>query len=114
MIINKGYINHNDPIFKSQNILKIVYILYIFFHHNFHHNLLPKSFTNYIPKTNLDESSRITRQHNLLAKQEIYKTHVSSKLPKHKFTQMWNSIGIDMHNIKRRLKFKHVLSKTNT
>ena len=73
--------------------------------YDFHHNLLPKSFTNYIPKKNLDKNSRITRQHNLLAK-EIPRTYFSSKLPKHNFTKMWNSISYEKQNIKHRSKFK--------
>ena len=72
IINNRGYRSHTDPIFKSQNVLKIVDVhrLYVsLFMYDFHHNLLPKSFTNYIPKKNVDERSRITRQHNLLAKE---------------------------------------------
>ena len=72
IINNKGYRNHTDPIFKSQNILKIVdiYKLHVSLcMYDFHRNLLHQSFTNYIPKKNLDESSRITRQHNHLAKE---------------------------------------------
>ena len=75
--------------------------------YDFHHNLLPKSFTNYIPEKNLDESSRITRQHSLLAKERPIK-HFSSKLPKHNFTKMWNIID-KIQNIKHRSKFKYVI-----
>ena len=73
IINNKGYRSHTD-LFKSQNILQIVdvYKLHVsLFMYDFHHNLLPKTFTNYIPKKNLDESSRITRQHNLLTKERL-------------------------------------------
>ena len=72
--------------------------------YDFHHNLLPQSFTKYIPKKNLDENSRITRQHNHLAK-ERPRTQFSSKLPKHNFTKMSNIIGNKIRNIKHRSKF---------
>ena len=76
--------------------------------YDFHHNILPKSFTNYVPKKNLDESSRITRQHNLLAKERT-RTEFPSKLPKYNFTKMWNIVGNKIQNIKHRSKFKHVI-----
>ena len=72
IINNEGYRSHIDPIFKPQNILKIVdvYKLHVsLFMYDFHHNQLPKSFTNYIPKKNLDERSRFTRHYNLLMKE---------------------------------------------
>ena len=113
IINNKRFRKHIDPIFKSQNILKIVdvYQLHVsLFMYDFHHNLLPKSFTNYIPKKNLDESSRITTQHNLLAKEKP-RTHFSSKLTKYNFTKISNNIGNKTQNIKHGSKFKHMLSK---
>ena len=87
IINNKGYRNHTDPIYKFQNIRKIVdvYKLHVsLFIYDFHHNLLPKSQINDIHKNNLDETTE--SQHNLLAREKP-RTHVSSKLPKHDFTK---------------------------
>jgi len=45
IITNKGHRSYTDPLFKSQNIPKIVdvYKLHVsLFRYDFHHNILPK------------------------------------------------------------------------
>ena len=63
IINNKRYRSHTDPIFKSENILKIadIHKLHVsLFMYDYHHNTLPKSFEQYIPNNNLATNTRIT------------------------------------------------------
>ena len=112
-IINKKrYRSHTDPIFKSENILKItdIHRLHVsLFMYDYHHNTLPKSFKHYIPKKNLATNTRITRQRNLLYTEKP-RTHFLSKLPKHHFIKLWNNLDYKIQNVKSRQKFKLLLS----
>ena len=113
IINNKRYRNHTDPIFKSENIVKITYIhklhvsLFMFDHY---HKTLPKSFEHYIPTHNLATNIRITRQHNHIRTGK-QRTHFSSKLPLHHFTKLWNNFDYKIQNLKSRHKFKYLIYK---
>ena len=64
IINNRGYSSHIDPIFKSEQILKIldIYKLHVsLFMYDFHYDLLPKSFKHIAVTKNLDKGIRITR-----------------------------------------------------
>ena len=108
-IINKkGHRSHTDPLFKSKTILKIVDVFKLqasLFMYDFDHNLSPKSFRYFVIKKNVTTDTRITRQFKLLV-QEKPRTNVSSKLPKHNFTTMWNKIDEQIRNVNLRSKFK--------
>ena len=78
--------------------------------YDYHHNTLPKSFEQYIPKHKLATNTRITRQHKLL-RTEKHITHLSSKLSRHHFIELWNNLDYKIQNLKPRHKFKYVLSK---
>ena len=67
IINNKRYRSSTDPIFKSENILKItdIHKLHIsLFMFDYYHKALPKCFEHYIPTNNLATNTIITRQHN--------------------------------------------------
>ena len=67
-IINKkGYRSHTDPLYKSAKILKIVDLFKLqasLFMYDLEHDLLPKSFRNFVMKQSFDTDKRITRQDN--------------------------------------------------
>ena len=113
IINNKRYRSHTDPIFKSENILKItdIHKLHVsLFMFDYFHKTLPKSFEHYIPTYNLATSTRITRQHNQIRTGKP-RTNFSSKLPLHHFTKLWNNLEYTIQNLKSRHKFKYVISK---
>ena len=58
---------------------------------DYYHKTLPKSFEHYIPTNNLGTNTRITRQRNQLRTRKP-RTHFSSKLPLHHFTELWNNL----------------------
>jgi len=78
--------------------------------YDYHHNTLPKSFEQYIPKNNLATNTRIAKQHNLL-RTEKPRTQFSSKLPRQLFIELWNNLDDNIKNLKPKHKFKFVLSK---
>ena len=113
IINNKRYRSHTDPIFKSENILKMadIHKFHIsLFMYDYHHNTLPKSFEQYISNNILATNTTIVRQHNLLGTEKP-RTHFSSKLPKHNFIELWNNLNYNIQNLKPRHKFKSLLSK---
>ena len=113
IINNKRYRSHTDPIFKSENILKItdIHKLHVsLFMFDYYHKTLPKSFEHYIPTYNLATNTRITRQHNQIRTGKP-RTNFSSKLPLHHFTKLWNNLEYTIQNLKSRHKFKYVISK---
>ena len=53
IITKKGYRSHTDPLFKSAKILKIVDVFKLqalLFMYDLEHDLLPKSFRNFVMK----------------------------------------------------------------
>ena len=113
IINNKRYRSHTDPLFKSENILKItdIHKLHVsLFMFDYYHKTLPKSFEHYIPTYNLATNTRITRQHNQIRTGKP-RTNFSSKLPLHHFTKLWNNLEYTIQNLKSRHKFKYVISK---
>ena len=110
IINNKRYRGHTDPIFISENILKItdihkLHVSLVMF--DYYHKTLPKSFDHYIPINNLATNTRINRQHNQIRTGKP-RTHFSSKLPLHNFTKLWNNLDYKIQNFKSRHKFKSV------
>ena len=72
---------------------------------------LPTSFKQFIHiVANNDTSTIITRQHDNIHRQRPRKTF-SSKLPKHNFIKIWNSIDESTRNRKSRHIFKCILTK---
>ena len=77
---------------------------------DYYHKSLPKSFECYIPTNNLANDTRITRQRNQIRIGKP-RTHLSSKLPLHNFTKIWNNLDYKIQNLKSRHKFKYVIPK---
>ncbi len=72
---------------------------------------LPTSFKQFIPRgANDDTSTIITRQHDYIPRQRPGTT-LSSKLPKHNFIKIWNSIDESTINRKSRHIFEYILTK---
>ena len=97
-----------DPLFKSQQILKIVDVFKLqasLFNDNFDCNILPKSFRIVF---NVYMDTRITRQFQLLVQVKPI-TNFSLKLPGYNFTRMWNKIDEQIRNVIHRSKFKQML-----
>jgi hypothetical protein len=113
-IINKKkYRSHTEPLFKSNNILKLddMYKQQVaLFMYDLQAQNLPKSFENYIGHENTQTSNIVTRQQNQIYKQRP-RTLFSSKLPKHNFPNIWNNIEINIRNSKSRSAFKSALKK---
>ena len=76
--------------------------------YDFEHDLLPKSFRNFVMKKNVDTDKIITRQFKLLV-QGKPRTNFSLKLPRHNFTRIWNNIDKQIRNVNHRSKFKRLL-----
>ena len=105
---------HTDPLFKSERILKItdLYKLHVsLFMFDLQSGALPTSFKQFIPRDANDYTSTIiTRQHDNIHRQRP-RTTFSSKLPKHNFIKIWNSIDESTRNKKSRHIFKCILTK---
>ena len=87
---NKRYRSQTDPIFKSENVLKItdIHKLHVsLFMFDYYHKTLPTFFEHYIPTNNLATNTRINRKHNQIRTGKPI-THFSSKLPLHRFTKL--------------------------
>ena len=116
-IINQiNYRGHTDPLFKSERILKItdLYKLHVsLFMFDLQSGSLPTSVKQFVPRSANNDTSRptiITRQHdNIQGKRP--RTTFSSKLPKHNFIKIWNSIDESTRNRKSRHIFKCILTK---
>ena len=114
-IINKSdFSGHTEPPFKYEEILKIsdLHKLHVFlFIYNLHSDSLPKSCHRFIPKKPVNNANSIvTRQHSALY-HEMPRTTFSSKLPKHRFTNIWNSVDASIRNETTRKLFKHRIYK---
>ena len=111
-IINKkGHRSQSDPLSKPHKIFKIVDVFKLqasLFMYDFDHNLLFMSFRNFAIQKKATTDSRITRQFKLLVNEKL-RTNLSSKLPRHTFTSMWNKIGEHIRNVNHRSKFKQML-----
>ncbi len=106
--INKSqYRSHTEPLFKSSMILKIedMYNAEVaLFMYKFHNNLLPSSFTDFhISKPSL--ISMVTRQSGQM-RRDRPRTNFSSRLPKHNFPKIWNSINTELRLSNSRYIFK--------
>ena len=71
-------------------------------------DLLPKSFRNLLSQNCLARHGIITRQNNLIP-QSRPRTTISSKLPKHNCTRIWNKTGSTLAHGKNKLTFKRLL-----
>ena len=78
------------------------------FMYDFEHDLLPKSFRNFVMKKNVDTDKIITRQFKLLV-QEKPTTNYSLKLPTQNCTRIWNNFDKQTRNVNHRSKFKRML-----
>ena len=100
IIHNKPFGSHTDMLFKLSEILKVTDIYKLqcaLFVHDYMHNKLPISFNDSFTKTanpNSRQSSNFFRHRP--------RTKFSSRLPKHKFPVIWNSLGHDHHSITSR------------
>ena len=104
LINKKEYRAHTDPLFKSENILKIddFHKLHVsFFTHNQIYKRLPDSFSNFYKFTNMH-----TRQIHTIYK-ERPRTTFTSKLPKHCFPDIWNSLDTKLRETQTRNTFKN-------
>ncbi len=107
--INKSpYRSHTEPLFKSSMVLKVEDLYkaeVVLFMYKFHNNLLPISFTDFhISKSS--SMSMVTRQSGQML-MDRPRTNFSSRLPKHNFPKIWNSIDT---NIKLS-NSKHIFTK---
>ena len=113
--INKvWYRSHTEPLFKSNQILKLedMYTMQIsLFVYDLNNDLLPKSFRNLLSQNCLARHGIITRQNNLIP-QSRPRTTFSSKLPKHNFTRIWNKTGSTLAHGKNILTFKRLLKNS--
>ena len=104
LINKKEYRAHTDPLFKSENILKIddLHKLHVsLFTHDQIYKRLPDSFSNFYKFTNMH-----TRQIHTIYK-ERPRTKFTSKLPKHCFPDIWNSLDKKLRETQTRNKFKN-------
>ena len=88
IIIKNIYRSHTDPIFISENILKItdIHKLHVsLFMFDYYHKTLPKSFEYDIPTNYLATNTIITRQRNQIRRGKS-RTHLSSKLRLHQIS----------------------------
>ena len=95
---------HTDPLFKSENMLKIDYLhkLHVsLFTHDQIYKRLPDSFSNFYKFTNMH-----TRQIHTIYKDRP-RTKFTSKLPKHCFPDIWNSMDKELRETQTRNKFKN-------
>ena len=113
--INKvWYRSHTEPLFKSNQILKLedMYIMQTsLFVYDLNNDLLPKSLKKLLSQNCLARHGIITRQNNLIP-QSRPRTTFSSKLPKHNFTRIWNKTGSTLAHGKNRLTFKRLLKNS--
>ena len=114
LVFSTKYHYHTDPLFNSERILKItdLYKLHVsLFMFDLQSGALPTSFKQFIPRDSNDYTSTIiTRQHDNIQRQRP-RTTFSSKLPKHNFIKIWNSIDESTRNKKSRHIFKCILTK---
>ena len=96
-IINKkSYKSHTEPLFRTEQILKVSDLHKLqacTFVYDFKHSNLPRSFCDFFP-TNARLNPR--RPHHINRNASMPRTNFSSKLPYHNFQILWNSIS---HNI---------------
>ena len=78
------------------------------FKYDFEHDLLPKSFRNFVMKKNVDTDKIITRQFKLIV-HEKPRSNFSLKLPRHNFTRIWNNTDKQIRNVNHRSRFKRML-----
>ena len=116
-IINKiPHRHHTDPLFKSNGIIKFtdLYKLHVYlFMFDLTHRQLPVSFDGYITMGNETNYNVITRQHYLLYKTRPRNT-LSSKLPSHKFANIWNHLDQTLQRSNSKIKLKLLLRKLFT
>ena len=94
--------------FKKLQTYKLHVSLFMF---DLQSGALPTSFKQFIPRDANDYTSTIiTRQHDNIQRQRP-RTTFSSKLPKHNFIKIWNSIDESTRNKKSRHIFKCILTK---
>ena len=96
--------------FKLREILKVTDIYKLqcaLFVHDYMHNKLPISFNDSFTKTAIPNS----RQSSNLFRHRP-RTKFSSRLPKHKFPVIWNSLSHDHHSITSRNIFKKTLKRS--
>ena len=114
IINNKAYYRyHTDPLFKSNQILKIsnLYNLRVsLFMHDLTRHKLPGSFDDYIKMGNETNYTITTRQHQLIYKSRP-RTKFSSRLPIHQFTNIWNQLDDYLQRCNSKIKLKHELRK---
>ena len=109
----KDYRSHTEPLFKFHNILKFndLYNLQVaLFMFDLRNKYLPRSFENFIKLTHPVNRTVITRQHKNIFK-ERPRTKFSSKLPKHQFVNIWNSLNDNLKAAQYRSIFKASLKK---
>ena len=113
VITNTYYRQHTDPLFKATGVLKVTDLHRLqvcSFMYDLTNNKLPYSFRNYIALENESNYTITTRQQN-----RIYKTRprttFSSKLPNHKFIDIWNTIDSHLQQCNPKAKFKLLLRK---
>ena len=112
IINNKKYRTHTEPLFKSDNILKMtdLYKLHVsLFMFDLQNVALPLSFKTYLHQRNaINHSPMHTRQHDLIQK-ERPRTNFSAKLPRHNFTNICNGISTTILKATHGHKFKSLL-----
>ena len=100
IISGKSYRSHTDPLFKTNNILKLSdlhKLNVLLFIHDSRTNKLPKSFDGIFIAQN---------RHEFNMMRHIPRTKFSSKCPIHHFPQTWNQIDRYLKSIESRSKFK--------
>ena len=102
--IHTCYVNSVKYLIKVTDIYKLQCSLFV---HDYKHNKLPISFNDYFSKT-ANPNSR--KSANLFRHRP--RTKFSSRLPKHKFPEIWNSLSHDHHSITSRNIFKKILKRS--
>ena len=112
IINNNKYRTHTEPLFKSENILKItdLYKLHVsLFMFDLQKEALTLTFKTYLQQRNaINHRQMHTRQHDLILN-ERPRTNFSAKLPRHNFTNIWNGISSTIRKATHRHKFKSLL-----
>jgi len=106
-INNAPYNSHTDPLFKSNNILKLTDMYKTqssLFAHDCKNNNLPKSFMDYFTFNNNISTRQVNQVQRIRPR-----TKYTSLLPFHHIPTIWNTLSDDFTVISNRNKFKRTI-----
>lgn len=112
IINNKSYNSHTEPLFKSNNILRLEDLYFnqvSLFMHDLNHRNLPVSFNDIYTHVNVNREGMATRQTPLNYYPTRPRTKFSETMPKHIFIKTWNGLPTSHKEITNRKTFKRTI-----